>query len=138
MHGPAERHRPLRVSGDAASDSVWVDPHRAGVSLIWRIVTVGALAPVGMMIASIPTGIFGGDDPNVTAQAIVMTIELVALWLYGGATLIRPWRQSEAGTAEASPFLRVFPAVYLAVFAVRAGRPVRDATAGRATSDSPK
>ena len=89
-----------------------------GVSLIWRIVAVGALAPVGMMIASIPTGIFGGDDPNLTAQAIVMTVEIVALWLYGGATLIRQWRRSEPGVAEASLFLRVFPAFYLVVFAV--------------------
>ncbi len=89
-----------------------------GGSLIWRIVAVGALAPVGMMIASIPTGIFGGDDPNVEAQAIVMTVEIVALWLYAGATLIRAWRQTEPGATEANSFLRVFPAAYLVVFAV--------------------
>jgi len=86
-----------------------------GASLIWRIVAIGALAPVGMMIASIPTGVFGGDDPNVKAQAIVMTVELVAIWLYGGAVLIRQWRQP-AGADRASSFLRVFPAAYLLVF----------------------
>ena len=100
-------------------------PPRGG-SLIWRIVAVGALAPVGMMIASIPTGIFGGDDPNVTAQAIVMTVEIVALWLFGGAMLIQQWRANQQSDPDPDPdpdavsarFLRRFPAAYLVVFAV--------------------
>ncbi len=110
---PTERGRPPR-----------------GAALAWRIVAAGALAPVGMMIASIPTGIFGGDDPNVTAQAIVMGVEIVALWLVGGALLIRQWRSNEQAPPEpdgtASRFLRLFPAAYLVVFAVLWGTALPD------------
>ncbi|HSV37708.1 MAG TPA: hypothetical protein VLI04_03010, partial [Nocardioidaceae bacterium] len=51
-----------------------------GIGLVWRTLVAGALAPIGMTLGNLPTAIFSG---NVTAQAVVLTIELVALWVFG-------------------------------------------------------
>jgi hypothetical protein len=70
----------------------------------------------------VPTGLFGGADPNFTAQAIVLTIEIVALWLLAGTVLLRQWRENHRTEPEPDPdarrFLRLFPVAYLVVFAV--------------------
>jgi hypothetical protein len=41
-------------------------------------VAAGALVPIGVAILSIPSSLFGGDDSNITAQAIVFSLELGA------------------------------------------------------------
>jgi hypothetical protein len=48
------------------------------LSLTWRTVAAGALVPIGVAILSIPSSLFGGDDSNITAQAIVFSLELGA------------------------------------------------------------
>ena len=92
------------------------DPAPHGVSLVWRTVVAGALAPLAMVIGGLPTGVLGRDDPNVTAQAVILTVEIVALWSAGGWLLIEQWRRREP--EPDSPFLRVFPIAYLVVLAV--------------------
>ncbi len=41
-----------------------------------------------MGLFGIPSGIFGGDTPNVTAQAWVIGIELGLVWLAGAWVLV--------------------------------------------------
>ncbi|MBJ8344954.1 hypothetical protein [Antrihabitans sp. YC2-6] len=89
-------------------------------SLVPRIVVAGALAPIAMPIASIPSALFGGSDPNTTAQAIVLAAEMVVLWVVGGTFLFRQWLElrdtKEPVTLDA--FVRIYPAIYLIVFAL--------------------
>ena len=89
-------------------------------SLIPRIVVAGALAPVAMAIASVPGAIFGGHTPNITAQAIVLTIEITGLWAVGGTFLVQQWLQRRKATdpQPVNAFVRIYPAVYLIVLAV--------------------
>ncbi|MFH5207927.1 hypothetical protein [Antrihabitans spumae] len=98
----------------------WSGRHFRARSLLPRIVLVGALAPLAMPIASIPSALFGGDDPNTTAQAIVLTIEIVVLWVVGGTVLIRAWleRRNDADSQPADAFVRIYPVVWLVVFAL--------------------
>lgn len=98
----------------------WNGRHLRGRSLVGRTVVVGALAPLGMGIASVPTAVFGGDHPHTTAQAVVFTIEIIVLWAVGGWFLVRQWLERRTGSARPSSgeFARVYPAVYLVVFAV--------------------
>jgi hypothetical protein len=98
---------------------VWRGRSLRGRSLVGRTVVAGALAPIGMGIASVPSSLFGGDHPDTTAQTVVLTIEIVALWTVGGAFLIRQWRdrRNEADPIEVNAFVRIFPGVYLVVFA---------------------
>jgi hypothetical protein len=101
----------------------WSGEAPRGWSLAWRTAVSGALAPVGMVVASIPTAIFGRKDANVSAQAVVLTVEIVVLWLIGATLLVRQWRRNRrAATTAASTgrgwFLRFFPAAYLIVLGI--------------------
>jgi hypothetical protein len=101
----------------------WNGEAPRGWSLAWRTVVSGALAPVGMVVASIPTAIFGRKDANVSAQAVVLAVEIVVLWLIGATLLVRQWRRNRrAETTAASAgrgwFLRLFPAAYLIVLGI--------------------
>lgn len=88
---------------------------RNGWSLTWRIILVGVLTPPTMAIAGIPSGAFGGETPNVTAQAWVLGIELALIWVAGAWILLT----QQQGTSEPqTAFARVYPAVYLAVMAL--------------------
>lgn len=92
---------------------------RRGWSLTWRIVVAGVLAPPAMAVAGIPAGFFGGDEPNLTAQAWILGVELGLVWLAGAWILITQVRRR--ATDEVVPmtaFARIYPAAYLAVFAV--------------------
>jgi hypothetical protein len=92
---------------------------RRGWSLTWRILLAGALAPPAMGVFGIPSSIFGGDTPNVTAQAWVIGIELGLVWLAGAwiiATTVR--RRGSDPMEPMSPFARIYPATYLIVMAV--------------------
>lgn len=51
----------------------------SAAGLAWRTVVVGALVPVGLAVLSVPSSLFGGPDANATGQAIVFSVELVAL-----------------------------------------------------------
>jgi hypothetical protein len=89
-------------------------------SLVWRTVLAGVLAPVAMVVASVPTNLFGGAQPNVAAQTVVLVVELAALWLVGAFLLLRQLQRNRATTgtepadeADATGYLRAFPIIYL-------------------------
>ncbi|RNL79013.1 hypothetical protein [Nocardioides marmorisolisilvae] len=89
---------------------------RRGWPLAWRIVLAGVLAPPAMGVFGIPSGVFGGDDPNVTAQAWVLGIELGLVWIAGAWIVLSQVRRR--GTDEAEPmtaFARIYPTTYLVV-----------------------
>jgi hypothetical protein len=114
-------------------------PH--GLSLVWRTALAGVLAPVAMVVASVPTNLFGGAQPNVSAQTVVLAVELAALWLAGAFLLLRQLQRNRAGTgpadaAEPTGYLRIFPIVYLLGLAVMwlASLPAYFAASGGITS----
>jgi hypothetical protein len=95
------------------------DKRRTGWSLTWRIVVAGVLSPPAMALAGIPASLFGGETPDVTAQAWVLGIELGLLWLAGAWVLITHLRRRDAHEVEPmTPFARIYPAAFLAVMAV--------------------
>jgi hypothetical protein len=90
------------------------------MSLTWRTVAAGALVPFGVGILSLPSSLFGGEDPNTRAQSIVLSIGLVVVAVIGAPVLIQQWsRDRSAGAApEPNEFVRVFGPIYLVVLAV--------------------
>lgn len=92
---------------------------RRGWSLSWRILLAGVLTPPTMAVAGIPSSLFGGETPNLTAQARVLGSELVLLWLAGAWILVTQLRRRHAEEIEPmTPFARIYPAAYLATMAV--------------------
>ena len=63
----------------------------AGISLAWRTVAAGGLVPIGVALLSIPSSLFDGDKPNVTAQAIVFSVELVIVAVIAVTVLVSQW-----------------------------------------------
>ena len=104
----------VRLVGSRAGDG---GPRR-GWSLTWRAVLAGLLAPPAMGLLGIPSGVFGGDDPNVTAQAWVLGIELGLLWVAGLAILVTHLRRGNQVMEPMTAFARYYPAAYLAGFGV--------------------
>jgi hypothetical protein len=101
----------------------WNGKAPRGCSLAWRTAISGALAPVGMVVASTPTAIFGRKDANVSAQAVVLAVEIVVLWTVGATLLVRQWRQNRSAATTAASvgrgsFLRFFPVAYLIVLGI--------------------
>lgn len=87
---------------------------RRGWSLTWRIAVAGLLTPPSMALFGIPSGFFGGDDPNVTAQAWVLGVELGLVWLAGAWILASTVRRRASEPPEPlTPFARYYPAAYL-------------------------
>ena len=92
-----------------------------GMNLAWRTLAAGALVPVGLSILSIPSSLFGGADPNTTAQAIVFAIELVIVAAIAVPVLIQQWSRLRRSGPEPAPrnaFVRTFGPLYLGVLAV--------------------
>jgi len=85
-----------------------------------RAILAGALTPLAMVVASIPSSLFGGDIPgleqNVVAQAWVLGIELAVIWLVGGWLIVRAAR-AEHGQ-PLSRFAALYPAAFLIVHGV--------------------
>ena len=101
------------------------EPPRSRLSLTGRTVAAGALTPLGMLVAGIPSSVFGGDSPNTTAQAWILGIELGLVWVAGCWLLAREARSgsgSGSGSGEGrvplNRFVAVFPAAFLLVHAV--------------------
>ena len=93
--------------------------HIGGWGLTWRTAVAGSLMPIGMAVLSIPSSLFGGDDPNATAQAIIFSVELVLVALIA-IPVLEQWARVRRGHADGVPsrFVRVFGPVYLGVLAV--------------------
>ena len=90
----------------------------SALSLTGRTVAAGALVPVGVGVLSLPSSVFGGERPNTTAQAIVLSIGLVIVAAIGLPVLIQQWSRMRTGGDAVSPangFVRVFGPVYLVV-----------------------
>lgn len=95
------------------------DAPPSGLSLTGRTVLAGVLTPLGMLVAGIPSSIFGGDSPNVTAQAWVLGVELGLLWIAGLWILAREWRApSPADPIALNGFVVTFSGAFLAAHAV--------------------
>ncbi|WP_183098713.1 hypothetical protein [Nocardioides pelophilus] len=91
---------------------------RRGWSLTWRIAVAGVLTPPSMALFGIPSGIFGGETPDITAQAWVLGVELGLVWLAGAWILVSTVRRRGAEPPEPmTAFARIYPAVYLAAMA---------------------
>ncbi|GAB2762286.1 hypothetical protein GCM10027020_13130 [Nocardioides salsibiostraticola] len=94
-------------------------PVPTGLSLTGRTVAAGVLTPLGMLVAGIPSSIFGGDTPNVTAQSWVLGIELGLVWIAGLAILAREWKATPAAVPiRLNGFVATFSVAYLAAHAV--------------------
>ena len=101
----------VRLAGSRAADG---GPRR-GLSLTWRIAVAGVVTPLAMGLFGIPSGIFGGETPNVTAQAWVLGVELGLVWLAGAWVLTTHLQRRSAYELEPmTPFARIYPVVYLA------------------------
>jgi hypothetical protein len=77
----------------------------------------GAVTPLAMVIASAPSGAFRGDD-QVGIQRGILSVELALVWVAGLYLLADAYRAARAGNAAPLPspvFVRIYPAVYLAV-----------------------
>lgn len=87
----------------------------SGVALLGWTVLIGALVPVGLAILGAPFSVLSALGPdNVTAQAVVLTAELVVLAAIAAATLVAQYRRGGAvDDAEPNAFLRIFGPVYL-------------------------
>ncbi|WP_372733558.1 hypothetical protein [Nocardioides sp.] len=101
----------------------WVGPGRSegqlsGMAITGRSIAAGVLTPLGMLVAGVPSSLFGGDSPNVTAQAWILGVELGLVWLVGGWLLLREARSEPAqGAIPMSRFVAIFPIAYLVVHA---------------------
>lgn len=86
-----------------------------GVGLLGWTVLIGALVPVGLAILGAPFSALSALGPdNVTAQAVVLSAELVVLAAIAVPTLVAQYRRGEpADDAEPNAFLRIFGPVYL-------------------------
>jgi hypothetical protein len=92
---------------------------RRGWSLSWRIAVAGLLTPPSMALFGIPSGVFGGATPNVTAQAWVLGIELGLVWVAGLWILLGHVRRRNLEEPESmTAFARVYPVVYLVAMAL--------------------
>ena len=84
-----------------------------------RTVVAGALTPLAMTIAGMPSNIFRGGDQLGIQQAI-LGAELALVWIVGLCLLADAWRARRTDPAPvASPlFARIYPALYLGVHIV--------------------
>ena len=99
----------VRLCGGTAAPRGW--------SLAWRVVVAGALSPLAMGVASIPSGLFGGNHPKIHVQGWIIGVELGIVWLAGAWVLITQVRRG-VPPEPMTAFARVYPAAYLAVLAV--------------------
>jgi hypothetical protein len=94
------------------------------LSLTWRTLVAGALVVVGVGVLSVPSSLFGGAEPNVTAQAVVFTSYLALFAIIAIPVLTRQWLtgRGAGGSGGDAPapnaFIRIFGPGYLGVLAL--------------------
>ncbi|MFI1105638.1 hypothetical protein [Streptomyces melanogenes] len=81
-----------------------------------RTIAAGALTPLAMAIAGVPSNAFRGGD-HLGIQRAVLGAELALVWIVGLCLLVDAWRARRTDPAPvASPlFVRTYPALYLGV-----------------------
>lgn len=105
-------------SSAASSGQLNGEPPR-GWALVLRTVLAGVLTPLTMVVAYIPPGLFGGQNPDITGQAWVLGIELALIWVAGSWIVVSHLRTADRGPDEPlSAFARFYPAIYLGGMAV--------------------
>lgn len=105
----------VRLTGGPAGDG----RPRRGWPLVPRILAAGVLTPPTMAIADIPASLFGGDHPNTTAQAWILSVELALVWLAGSWIVVSHLRSADREIGEPlSAFNLYYPAIYLCGMAV--------------------
>jgi hypothetical protein len=87
----------------------------AGSHRTARTVLAGALVPVGIAVLSIPTSLFGGPHPHTGVQAVLFSIELVAIAAFALPVLIQ---QARRVTVQPNGFVLGFGTAYLLVLAM--------------------
>ncbi|MFF1711955.1 hypothetical protein [Streptomyces sp. NPDC058268] len=87
-----------------------------GRQISLRTVAAGALTPLAMAIAGVPSNLFRGGDQLGIQQAI-LTTELALVWMVGLSLLADAWRAPRTGQPPVtSPqFARIYPVLYLGV-----------------------
>ncbi|WP_151483327.1 hypothetical protein [Streptomyces albicerus] len=90
-----------------------------GGQISLRTVVAGALTPLAMTVAGVPSNVFRGGDQLGIQQAI-LGAELALVWIVGLYLLADAWRARRTDRAPvASPlFARIYPALYLGVHIV--------------------
>jgi hypothetical protein len=88
-----------------------------GGQVAWRTLVAGALAPLAMMVVSIPGGAFTGNGSDADIRRAILGAELALIWIVGLCLLLDAARAARSqDEAVTSPrFVRVYPAVYLVV-----------------------
>ncbi|WP_109510390.1 hypothetical protein [Nocardioides speluncae] len=99
----------VRLTGGTGADG----RPRHGTSLALRVLLAGILTPPTMAIAGIPSSLFGGDDPNTSAQAWILGVELAVVWLAGAFIVVREYRANHEPLEPLASFSRYYPALYL-------------------------
>jgi hypothetical protein len=91
-------------------------------SLWWRTFVAGALVSPAVMILSIPSSLFSGENPNTTAQAIIFSVEIALFAAVSIPVLVRQWLRTRRGEVTGAElpngFVRIVGPLYLGVLAV--------------------
>ncbi|MEY9932086.1 hypothetical protein ABH926_006735 [Catenulispora sp. GP43] len=91
---------------------------KTGPGITWRSVVAGALAPLAMVVAGAPAGLFQGGG-HLGVQRAIIGVELAAVWIIGLGLLIDTWQAPRTGPAPtpapAPLFARAYPPFYLGV-----------------------
>lgn len=87
------------------------------IAVGWRTVLIGALVPIALIALSLPVSLFEGRS---VVQAVVFTIEITVFAVVSVPVLFQQWRRTRhrGGTEYPSTYVRIYGALYLAVFAV--------------------
>ncbi|MER5257380.1 hypothetical protein [Streptomyces sp. NPDC002855] len=90
-----------------------------GRQISLRTIAAGALTPLAMGIAGVPSNLFRGGDQLGIQQAILGT-ELALVWVVGFILLADAWRAPRADQppVASAQFARIYPALYLGVHIV--------------------
>ncbi|MEV2256219.1 hypothetical protein AB0I94_37650 [Streptomyces sp. NPDC050147] len=87
-----------------------------GRQISLRALVAGALTPLAMAVAGVPSNLFRGGD-QLGIQQTILTTELVLVWIVGLGLLADAWRAPRAGQLPVASlqFARIYPALYLGV-----------------------
>ncbi|MGW7601530.1 hypothetical protein [Streptomyces antimycoticus] len=90
-----------------------------GRQISLRTVAAGALTPLAMTVAGVPSNAFRGED-QLGIQRAILDAELALVWIVGLCLLADPWRARGTHLVPVAlpPFARIYPALYLGVHIV--------------------